>query len=145
MNKTLSASSQDYLETILELSGENEGVRVTDIANKMNIKKASVTQAINILADDGLVSKERYGPIYLTEKGVEEAEKVKCRHGLLSYFFVQVLGVDPAIADADACLIEHSLSPETFSRFAEFLETQGFLKAYSEREDLLRILDNAQD
>ena len=39
MEKNLSSSSQDYLEAILELSVENQGVRVTDIANKLNIKK----------------------------------------------------------------------------------------------------------
>jgi len=83
MDKELSSSSQDYLEAILELSDENKGVRVTDIANKLSIKKASVTQAINILSEDGLVLKERYGPVFLTEKGLEEAERVKIKHYLL--------------------------------------------------------------
>ena len=140
MDKTLSSSSQDYLEAILELSDENKGVRVTDIANKLNIKKASVTQAINILSEDGLVLKERYGPVFLTEKGAEEAERVKIKHSLLKYFFEKILGVNKETAENDACLIEHSLSEETFLYFAEFLNKEGYLEKFPKKDKLKEII-----
>ncbi len=140
MDKRLSSSSQDYLEAILELSKEKAGVRVTDIANKLNIRKASVTQAINLLSEDGLVIKERYGPVFLTTKGIEEAERVKIKHSLLKHFFEKVLGVNVAIAENDACLIEHSLSEETFLYFAEFLNKEGYLKDFSKKDKLEEII-----
>ena len=145
MSTNISSSSQDYLEAILELSEGNEGVRVTDIANKLGIKKASVTQAINILAEEDLVSKERYGPIYLTEKGEKEAERVKIMHSLLKYFFEKILGVPAEPADNDACRIEHSLSRDTFLLFAEFLNKQGLLKEYGNFSKLQRILCDDQE
>jgi DtxR family Mn-dependent transcriptional regulator len=140
MEKTLSSSSQDYLEAILELSTENKGVRVTDIANKLNIKKASVTQAINILSEEGLVLRERYGPVFLTIKGFEEAERVKIKHSLLKYFFEKILGVEKEIAEKDACLIEHSLSEETFLYFAEFLNKEGHLSEFPKKKKLKDII-----
>jgi DtxR family Mn-dependent transcriptional regulator len=140
MEKNLSSSSQDYLEAILELSTENQGVRVTDIANILNIKKASVTQAINILSQEGLVIRERYGPVFLTEKGFEEAERVKIKHSLLKYFFEKVLGVKKEIAENDACLIEHSLSEETFLFFAEFLNKEGHLDEFPKKSKLKEII-----
>ncbi len=140
MDKELSSSSQDYLEAILELSDENKGVRVTDIANKLSIKKASVTQAINILSEDGLVLKERYGPVFLTEKGLEEAERVKIKHYLLKYFFEKILGVNEKTAENDACLIEHSLSEETFLFFAEFMNKEGHLENFPRKSKLKEII-----
>lgn len=140
MDKILSSSSQDYLEAILELSVENQGVRVTDIANKLNIKKASVTQAINILSEEGLVLRERYGPVFLTTKGFEEAERVKIKHSLLKYFFEKILGVEKEIAENDACLIEHSLSEETFLYFAEFLNKEGHLSEFPKKNKLKDII-----
>ncbi len=139
MEKILSSSSQDYLEAILELSTENSGVRVTDIANKLNIKKASVTQAINILSEEGLVLRERYGPVYLTSKGLEEAERVKIKHYLLKYFFENILGVNKDTAENDACLIEHALSEETFIYFAEYLNKSGHLEEFSKKNKLKEI------
>ncbi len=140
MNKIISSSSQDYLEAILELSYDNNAVRVTDIANKMNIKKASVTQAITILAEEGLVTSERYGPIYLTEAGLEEAEKVKIKHSLLTYFFETVLGVSKEIAEHDACLVEHSLSDETFLKFSNFLNEKELLDHFEKKDKLINIV-----
>lgn len=140
MSKSITASSQDYLEAILELSYDNHAVRVTDIANKMNIKKASVTQAITILAEEGLVITERYGPVYLTESGMEEAEKVKIKHSLLTYFFQVVLGVSKDTAENDACLIEHSMSDETFLKFADFLNKKELLDRFEKKEKLIEIV-----
>lgn len=140
MEKRISSSSQDYLEAILELSPDNIGVRVTDVAIKLNIKKASVTQAINVLAEEGLVLKEKYGPVFLTSKGIDEAERVKIKHSLLKHFFEKVLGVNSAVAENDACLIEHSLSEETFLFFSEFLNKEGYLSNFSKKEKLEEII-----
>lgn len=140
MIKRISSSSQDYLEAILELSQDNSGVRVTDIANKLNIRKASVTQAINILLEEGLVLNERYGPVFLTSKGIEEAERVKIKHSLLKHFFEKILGVNGQIAENDACLIEHSLSEETFIYFADFLNKEGYLEDFSKKDKLKKII-----
>ena len=66
---------QDYLEAILELEERGESVRVTDIANKLQIAKASVNQTINKFKKKGLVRQEMYGPVELTQEGRSLAER----------------------------------------------------------------------
>lgn len=121
----LSSSLQDYLEAILELSQTDSSVRVTDLAGKLKIAKASVSQSIDKLAGLGLVEQESYGPIKLTEIGKEQALKIRRRHRMLRRFLTAILGVDPAIAEEDACRMEHAISPETMERLVAFLEAQG--------------------
>ena len=122
MHPELSASIEDYLETILVLSETDKAVRVTDIAKKLDVAKPSVTAAINTLKEMGLVTQERYGKVFLTPSGREHAVRVKRRHRALRAFLIQILGVSPDTADKDACLMEHVISSETMEKLVLFLE-----------------------
>lgn len=119
---SITAAMEDYLETILSLMASGEGsVRVTDIAERLSIAKPSVTQALGVLKEMGLVEQERYGRVYLTTAGIKAARNVSQRHRLLRKFLVEVLGVDPATADKDACQMEHAVSPATMERLVTWL------------------------
>jgi len=118
----ISSAMQDYLEVILDLSETEGAVRVTDIANRLSIAKASVSQAVRTLKGAGLVTQERYGTVRLTRAGREQAVEVRRRHRTLRRFLVEVLGVNPRIAERDACLMEHAISPQTMEKLVEFLE-----------------------
>ncbi len=119
---SITAAMEDYLEAILSLMASGEGsVRVTDIAEKLSIAKPSVTQALGVLKEMGLVEQERYGRVYLTVEGMKTARSVSQRHRVLREFLVEVLGVDPATADKDACQMEHAVSPATMERLVRWL------------------------
>jgi len=122
LNSRLTPSTQDYLEVILKLSDEERHVRITDIANSLNITKASVTETIDLLIEHKLVTKEKYGPVTLTPKGILEAKKVKKMHKVIYEFLIQSLNVTPETADKDACMIEHIISDETITKMIDFLE-----------------------
>jgi len=121
MTDAVTSSMQDYLETMLTLSEMSGEIRVTDIAGKLNIAKASVSQAIANLKDHGLVKQDKYGPVELTVRGKEIALEVRMRHRQLKAFLVEVLGVDQKIAENDACLMEHVVSAHTMNRLMEYL------------------------
>lgn len=121
----ISPAMQDYLEVILNLSENTNVVRVTDIAARLNIAKASVTQTVNKLKDLGLVIQDKYGPVGLSHAGRELAVKVQHRHRTLQTFLIEVLGVEPRTAEKDACLMEHVVSPQTMERLVEFLANQA--------------------
>lgn len=125
---TLTSSMQDYLEAILELA-EKGSVRITDIAYKLNIAKASVNQTVNKLKELGLVYQQAYGPVELTEVGRAYANRVKQRHMKLKQFLVEVLGVSHETAEKDACLMEHAVSSQTMDRLTEFLCRNGYMAA----------------
>ena len=64
----ISKSTEEYLKTIYVLYKQNNEIRVTDIANKMNCTKPSVNKALYNLKDNGLVNYESYGTIELTKE-----------------------------------------------------------------------------
>ena len=110
----LQESGEMYLETILILSQKKPGVRSVDVGEYMGFSKPSVSRAIGILKEDGYVLMDRKGLLTLTEKGAGTAEKIYGRHRLLTEVLIG-LGVEPAVAEADACRIEHVISEETFA------------------------------
>ena len=125
MDFELSSSIEDYLEAILALSEidpQDQSVRVTDIAERLQIAKPSVTAALNVLKEKGLVTQERYGKVFLTPEGRKRALVVQRRHRVLRKFLVDGLGVGEKVAENDACLMEHAVSPETMEKLIEFLE-----------------------
>ena len=138
----ITESLQDYLEVILSLSDDlAQPIRVTDIAAKLDIAKASVTQALGILKKRGLIIQDRYGPVELTELGRRHALKIRYRHEILRCFLTDGLGVSDEIAEKDACLIEHDLSTETFERLLAFLEKAEFIQQQERKVFRKKIAD----
>jgi DtxR family Mn-dependent transcriptional regulator len=116
MDECLTPALEDYLEVILQLSEENGKATISDIARCLEITKPSANQAIANLRSEGLVYQERYGPVFLTDKGREKANEVWSRHQVISRFLREVLKVSPIVAEHDACMMEHVLSPETLAK-----------------------------
>ena len=71
MKEKMLRAGEDYLEAILQLEGEtrSKGVRITDLANKLEVTKPSANKAMKSLQEEGYIEKENYGDIYLTESG----------------------------------------------------------------------------
>ncbi len=118
----LSPHMEDYIESIVVLSEMHRVVRVKDIAKKLNIKMPSVSAALAKLKEMELIEYEKYGYIELTEKGQELAGRVLKRHKCLIDFFSNVLQVDPAEVDDEACKVEHALAPGTCTQIHKFLD-----------------------
>jgi Mn-dependent DtxR family transcriptional regulator len=117
----LTPSSEDYLETILELSDTGNSVRSVDIANHLHVSKASVNKAMGILRDIGLIEQAHYGQIHLTEQGKFRAKDILQRHIMLKRFLVEILQINEATAERDACRMEHAISDETRTKWLHWL------------------------
>lgn len=121
-------SAEDYLEAILVLSKNGEGVRSIDIATRLEVSKPSVSHAMKLLREDGYIAMDRYGTITLLDKGLEIAERIYERHTILARM-LESLGVSPEVALEDACKMEHDVSEETFKKIKEhFLGRIGVLE-----------------
>jgi len=121
----ISASLEDYLETIFHLVEEERVARVRDIAARMNVQMPSVTGALHSLAAKDLVNYDPYSYITLTPRGEALAREVVRRHEVLTAFLTDFLGLDPETADRNACHMEHAIEPVVLSRLVEFVETHG--------------------
>jgi DtxR family Mn-dependent transcriptional regulator len=118
---SLSASMEDYLETILTIAEKEGSARVSDIAESLNIAASSVNEVIKKLSKLKLVEQEKYGPVILTKKGKEYAKKISCRHKIIKSFLTNVLKVNKEVAEKDACMMEHVVSSATMERLVDFL------------------------
>ena len=107
-------SAEDYLECILKLSKQRPVVRSIDIANDMNYSKPSISVAMKNLRLNGYINVDNSGFITLTESGMEIASNIYDRHLILRKW-LEFLGIDPEIAEQDACKIEYTLSKETYT------------------------------
>ncbi len=121
--RQLSSSMEDYLEAITVLKKDKGVARVRDISLFLDVKKPSVTSALNVLSKKGLIVHEKYGYVELTFEGENIARAIKRRHDMLIKFLTKVLKVDRDIAKKDACRMEHTMSPETFEKLNKFIET----------------------
>lgn len=126
---SLSMSSEDYLESIYRLSQTSDkpdqGVHSVDVADQLNVSKASVNKALTALREAGMVEQVRYGRIELTPQGREYGRDIWRRHLTLRAFLEQELGVDHETANDEACLMEHDLSADTMDRWVSYLEKKG--------------------
>lgn len=126
---SLTRAGEDYLESIYRLSLEggeaDRSVRSVDVAEQLEVSKASVNKALNQLKDMGMVVQNRYGRVTLTEEGKKYAKIVWRSHRALRTFLEADLGVDPQVADEEACHMEHVLSADTMTRLIAYLEKQG--------------------
>ena len=122
-------SGEDYLETILLLKMRQGYVRSIDIANEMEYSKASISRAVKILKEQGLIYLDDNRMINFTEMGRKKAEDIYRRHQLITDFLYEVLGVAAEVATKDACRIEHVISEETIERMKEAVDKKKFDKA----------------
>jgi DtxR family Mn-dependent transcriptional regulator len=119
----MTQSLEDYLEMVSFLADEGE-VRVTDIAARLNVSKPSVLTALKILEEQGYLGHERYRTVSLTPKGVVRAREIRDIHNLLTVFLQDVVGVNPEIAEKDACKMEHLLSEETLKKIRSLVRAK---------------------
>jgi Mn-dependent DtxR family transcriptional regulator len=126
LERTRSSSRmEDYLEIIGELV-ELKGYATTlDISRYMNVSAPSVTKMLQRLDENGFLEYEKYHGINLTSKGIQIAEGIRQKHGILLEFF-EILGVGYETANQDAEGIEHHLNPKTIKQLRKFIT---FLKA----------------
>lgn len=116
---------ENYLEAVYELSAGGAGARVSDIAARLGVSKASVNSAMHGLHQRGLVTNERYREIYLTPEGLDVAKRTAEKHHVLQILLHKVIGVEEAQASADACAMEHVISQQSTDQIRAFLAQQG--------------------
>ncbi len=118
----LTASLEDYIETIYHIVEEKQVARAKNIAELMNVSRASVTEALKTLSSKGLINYAPYEVITMTETGRTVAEDVIFRHTTLKKFFIEILTIDKDIAEDGACKVEHAAPPEVISRMIDFMK-----------------------
>ena len=104
-------SGEDYIETIYLLKKKKGVVRSIDVANELGFSRPSVSRAVGLLKEQGLVTMDGSGELKVYEK-----------HTNLTTFLMMTAGVDAETAETDACRIEHIISPATFKGIKKYIK-----------------------
>ena len=65
-----------YLLAIYEVSQTHLDISSRSIAEKLGVTKPSVVRIMNLLMEHGMIVKEHYGKIYMTDRGIWVAKQV---------------------------------------------------------------------
>ena len=115
----ITTAMEDYLEMIARRHLCHDTVRVTDLSLQLHVKASSVSKMIQQLAKAGLVSKQKYGDISLTEKGAYLGSYLLYRHDTIHRFLCFLNHSDNELEQVEK--IEHFLSEKTVRNLEAFL------------------------
>jgi len=119
----LSDVMEDYLKAVYELQQEGDDwVRTKDIAELLEVTPPTVTSMVEKLADRGLVEREKYKGVVLTEEGETVALEVLRHHRLLESYLSEHLDYDWSEVHDEADVLEHHISEEFERRLAAALD-----------------------
>lgn len=104
------AITEEYLETIYNITMEGEPVIGARLAEKFRVAAPTVTETLKRLTRDGYIEMDARRQISLTPQGVERAEAVLRRHRLTERFLVDMLGMQWHQVHEEACRLEHYIS-----------------------------------
>lgn len=108
----LRRTTEDYLKTIYLLSKKTE-VHGAYIAEELGVSKPTVSVSLKALEREGYLTRDENHAVCLTEAGLKIAKATYERHQTFRTL-LEDLGVDGKTAAADACLMEHAVSPESY-------------------------------
>ncbi len=117
----LSIHQQRYIETIFTLCQRNDHAHSKEIAEMLNVKMPSVTEALRGLNEMGLVNYKVRQSITLTDLGQNIGKELNERHKVLASFFDNILGCPSSQADELACQVEHVINGDLRERLTSFL------------------------
>lgn len=126
--KKRSQRREDLLEAIYEIAEEKGYAKSKDIAAALSITPATVTDGFKRLSEAGLVNYEPYGGVTLTDTGSSIARRTRNSHQVLRRL-LELAGVDPGIADREACIMEHGLSADSCERLSRLVTFIGECQA----------------
>lgn len=112
----LTPSLEDYLEEIYRFSQELGYIRITDVADKLDVSLPSVNKAVKVLSEKGYLDYIPYKNIDLTNKGAKLGKFLVKRNQMLQEFLKVISSKVDIEAEAEA--MEHYLSRETVDAMA---------------------------
>jgi DtxR family Mn-dependent transcriptional regulator len=118
----LTAPVEDYLKAVYDLERSGGAAATNDLAQRLGVAPASVSGMVRRLAEQGLLTYERYRGVRLTDDGRRAALRTLRRHRILA----TVLGYPWDRVHEEAERLEHAASDELIDRMASALGDPAF-------------------
>jgi Mn-dependent DtxR family transcriptional regulator len=109
----LSAVMEDYIKAIYAIEKETgDRVSTSALADYLDVTPPTVSSMIKKLEERGLVDREEYKGVTLTDEGEVVALEILRHHRLLESFLTEALDYDWADVHDEADRLEHHVSDE---------------------------------
>ena len=118
-HQPVTSAMEDYLEMIVRLHKEDKALRISILAERLNVKTSSASKMVSNLKSEGLVDFEKYGIISLTKKGETLGEYLIFRHNLLNRFFCMINHTEDELELVEK--VEHFIDEKTIHNLETFL------------------------
>ncbi len=117
----LTSSMEDYIEMIYRLTPGATVVRISELAQSLNVKPSSASKMARSLEQLGYVEFERYGYVKLTQSGAELGRYLIYRHDVLNAFLCYVNATDSELEQVER--IEHFFDEKTVGNIERLTRT----------------------
>ncbi len=117
----LTSSAEDYLKAIYALARSGESVATNALAQRLGVAPGSASGMVQRLAEQGLLTYERYRGVHLTQEGRSAALRTLRRHRIIESYLTTVLGYAWDRVHEEAERLEHAASGELIDRMAAAL------------------------
>ncbi|WP_439591018.1 metal-dependent transcriptional regulator [Microbacterium sp.] len=122
-----SPAVDDYLKTIYHhTEWQSERITPSQLATELGLAPSSVTEMVQKLAAQGLVSHRPYGPVSLTYAGDVRAAAIIRRHRLIETWLVREFGYAWDEVHDEAEVLEHAISDRLLEGIDERLGRPRF-------------------
>lgn len=112
VSEEISAVIEEYLECIFKLQEKSGVARTNDIVKSLGVVPGTVTNTVEWLEKEGLVTHKPYKGVKLTEKGRKIALQVIRRHRLSERLLTDILHMEWDKVHDAACKLEHGITDE---------------------------------
>lgn len=117
----ITTAMEDYLEMLCRLEQESEPLRIGSISSILHVRPSSASKMITLLKERNLVTFEKYGTIFLTEKGRLLGEYFLFRHEILHRFFCYMNQTENELELVEK--VEHFIDRCTVYHLSDFLDS----------------------
>jgi DtxR family transcriptional regulator, Mn-dependent transcriptional regulator len=120
-DQRLSMAIENYLKTIYALQRQEGQVGTNDLAERLQVKPASVSGMLKKLSELKYVEHTPYRGVVLTPRGQKVALEILRHHRLIELFLVEALGYSWDEVHDEAEELEHVISEKLEGRIAAWL------------------------
>lgn len=114
---------EDYLKTIYSLQRDlGAPVRTSTIADHLDVTSPTVSSMLSSLEERGMVVREKYAGVELTDEGERVALEILRHHRLIESFLTEYLDYEWSEVHDEADVLEHHISEAFERRVAEALD-----------------------
>lgn len=114
-------STEEYLEALSRLAEKGEKLSTKNIADRLGVSQASVSEMLGKLESEGYIDHRPYRGISLTQRGRRLGGRVLGRHRLIERF-LSGMGMNGRRIHDEACRLEHHVSDELAKLISEKVE-----------------------